>query len=364
MIGEVYIGLAQDLSRIYLKLKDLLKSVLVGGIIGSGKTVLLYLLAIQLIRHGVKVWWVDCAKRDGLYIASLLPGVPYFRLNDNFYWNPIQKTPGLSDREIYSSFVENFSRCNHLLEGAQAHTDMGLLETVFRLERSANPHRVTIPDLYQTIRTEIVRRRVSDYRDVVQNRLELLLNSVGRTVNCHHGFSIDKLADTSFVLDATGCPEPVQSFMIGHLITILIKSRMARRMVTNELDVFIIFDEANRLFPKNQELNPAEPIPTLSVVSQTAREFGVGLCGSTQTPSFMADSGLKSQSFIKILIGSLGSNQDYLDMGNVMGMSEDQIDWLKTHAKVGQAVVKLAGGTFTSPFIVTVPFLDIKGIVG
>jgi len=137
---------------------------------------------------------------------------------------------------------------------------------------------------------------------------------------------------------------------------------MARNMVTNDLDVFVMFDEANRLFPKNQELNPAESLPPLSVVSQTAREYGIGLCGATQTPSFMADSGLKSQSFIKILIGSLGSNQDYYDMGNIMGMSQDQIEWLKNHSKVGQAVVKLAGGDFTDPFIVKVPLLDLKRI--
>ena len=363
MMGEIYIGLAQDFSRVYLKLKDLLKSVLVTGIIGSGKTVLLYLLAIQLIKYGVKVWWIDTAKSDGFYLASLLPNIPYLRLNENFFWNPPQRTLGLSDREVYSSFVEQFSRCNHLLEGSQSYLLQRLLRTVFELERSGSPHRVTIPDLYETVRRDFSRGRESEYKAVTQNRLEYLLNSAWRTLNCYHGFSIDKLAQTSFVLDMVGFPEPVQSFIISNLITTLLRSRMARRMVTNILRVFIIFDEANRTFSKNQELNPAEPIPELSVISQTAREYGVGLCGSTQTPSFMADSGLKSQSFIKILIGSLGSNQDYFDMGNVMGMSEDQIDWLKNHGKVGQAVVKLAGGEFTEPFIVTVPFLDIKGIV-
>ena len=45
-----------------------------------------------------------------------------------------------------------------------------------------------------------------------------------------------------------------------------------------------------------------------------------------------------------------------------MGMDQDQTDWLKNHGKVGQAVVKLAGGEFTHPFIVKVPFVNIKDI--
>lgn len=363
MKGEIYIGLAEDLSRVYLKLKDLLKSVFVAGIIGSGKTALLYLIAIQLIRLGVKVFWIDSVKKDGQYLASVLPDMAYFRLNDNFYFNPLQETPGRTDQEIYMDVVEQFSRCNHLLEGSQSYLTRQLNRTLHRFRDTGYPHRITIPDVYETVHGDHSKyRRVNDYLAATENRLEFFLNSAEKTVNCYHGFSIDKLADTSFVLDMTGHPAEVQTFFISTLITSLIKSRMALGEVTNDLKNFIIFDEANRLFPRNQELSPAESMPTLSLISQISREYSVGLCGCTQVPSSVAVTGLKSQSFIKVLIGSLGSNEDFFDMGNIMGMDHDQVEWLNTHGRVGQAIVKLAGGEFTDPFAVTVPFLNLKRV--
>ena len=363
MKGDIYIGRAEDNSRVFLKLKDLQKSVFIAGIIGSGKTALLYLIVIQLIKQGIKVWWIDTIKKDGQYLASMIPNMIYNRLNDNYFYSPIQQIQGREDEEIYNSFVEQFCRCNHLLEGSQAYLTGQLHRTLNRFRTDGISRRITIPDILETLHADRSKfRRVNDYQAATENRLEFLLNSAGRTVNCCHGFSIDKQADISSVLDMTGHPPEVQTFFISTLIDSLIKTRMARGEVTSELKNVIIFDEANRLFPKNQEQNYVEPMPTLSYISQISREYGVGLCGATQTPSYVATTGLKSQSFIKILIGSLGSNEDYYDMGNVMGMDEDQIDWLKKNGEVGRAVVKLAGGVFTEPFLVKIPFLNLKDL--
>jgi len=365
MNGEIYIGRAEDDTPVYLRLQDLLKGVLVCGQTGTGKTSLLYLIAIQLLRFGVKVWWLDSIKNDGLFLTQLFLNVMlYFRLNQNFLYNPLQFSSGRSYEEIVLGFVEQFCRDFHLLLGSETYLMQQVNETIGRSQHLGNSHAVTVREVQETVRGDHVRTfRMLNYRDATQGRLEFFLNNAGWTLDCRQGFDITRLAGTSFNLDLVGCQADVQGFFAGDLIRSIISSRRAAKRLSNDLDLFIVFDEANRLFPRNQELSIAESIPTLSFVSQISREYGVGLCGATQTPSFMASSGLKSQSYVKILIGSLGSNEDYYDMCNVMGMNRDQVEWLKTHSKVGQAIVKLAGGEFTEPFLVRVPFVNVKGIV-
>jgi hypothetical protein len=351
MKGEIYIGRAEDNTPVFLKLKDMLKGILISGQTGAGKTSLLYLIAIQLIQHGVNVWWLDSIKNDGRFLAQLFPNIMlYFRLNENFKFNPFQHTTGRSYDEIVVSVVEQFCRDFGLLLGSETYLTQKANETIERFRRLGIEQPITVHDIHNTIINDHLRTsRMLNYRDA-------------RTLDCYQGFDVSQLGKSSLNLSMIGAPADVQTFMAGNQIGSQVFTRRALNQLTNDLQLMIIFDEANRLFPKNRELNPAESLPTLSFVSQISREYGVGLCGSTQTPSFMADSGLKSQSFIKIIIGSLGSNDDYFDMGNVMGMDRDQIEWLKTHSKVGRAVVKLSGGEFTDPFIVQVPFINLKGI--
>lgn len=365
MKGDVYIGRAEDHTPVFLKLKDMLKGILICGQTGAGKTSLLYLIAIQLMRHGVNVWWMDSIKNDGQFLTSLFPDIMLFlKLNENFLFNPFQNMSGRSNQEVVVSVVEQFCRDFGLLLGSETYLTQKANETIERFRRMGINHPITFPDIHHVIINDHLRTsRMLNYRDATLGRVEFLLNSAGRTLDCYQGFDVVKLGRTSFNLNMIGAPADVQTFIAGNQIGSQVYTRRALNQLTNELQVMIIFDEANRLFPKNQELNPAESLPTLSYVSQISREYGVGLCGSTQTPSFMADSGLKSQSFVKIIIGSLGSNEDYFDIGNVMGMDRDQIEWLKTHSKVGQSVVKLSSGEFTDPFIVQVPFINLKGIV-
>ncbi|OVE80183.1 hypothetical protein BVY01_00725 [bacterium I07] len=363
MSSVINIGYKMNGLMARLKLNDFLKNMLVCGIIGSGKTNLITMIAVQLILQGVSVWWIDQSKSDGLPLARLFPNVHYFQLNRNFLYNPLQDSPGRTRREILSDNIEQFCRDMHLLLGSATHLTELMSNTQGYLQSLGNNLAFTYHDVFELGQREDMRsRRMSDYHTAVMGRLHYLLNHIGDTLNVHQGFDIMKLAMSSFVLDMVGHPAEVQRFLVASLIKSLISTRRALGLLTNQLKVCVIFDEANRLFPKSDELNPVESFPVLSLIAQTAREFGVGLIGATQTPAFMASSGLKSQSWIKSVVGSLGSNEDWYDIGNAMAMTTEQIDWLKTHSKVGQAVVKLAGGEFTHPYLVQVPFLNLKGI--
>jgi len=363
MIGDIFIGYDVLGSAVRLMLKDLLKSMLVCGIIGSGKTALLTLIVSQFLMKNITVWWIDQSKRDGLSLARMFPSMQHFRPNHNFFWNPFQITQGLDILEIVPRVTEQFCRDMHLLLGSESYMSEMVFQTLERMRRNNILQAPTLYDIRDTILQDRTRSaRASDYRTVVLGRIQFLLNHIGRMLHVHQGFDLLKLSMTSFVLDLVGLPAEIQRFIIGSLIYSLVSLRQALGILTNDLNLLIVYDEANRLFPRNEELNPAESIPILSQLTQISREYGVGFLGACQAPSFMANSGLKSQSYIKAIVGSLGSNEDYYDMGNVMGMTSDQIEWLKTHGETGKAVVKLAGGKFAQPFMVRIPFLNLKGI--
>ena len=66
--------------------------------IGTGKTNLLQIIAAQLIKQGVSVWWFDTQKKCGLYLARVFPQMLYLSMGDLQY-NPFEWIPGRTDKK-------------------------------------------------------------------------------------------------------------------------------------------------------------------------------------------------------------------------------------------------------------------------
>ncbi len=364
MDQRLYLGTDYDHKPFWHLVDNLTQGTLVVAQTGFGKTALLFLMALQLLLMGIPVWWIDVMKADGLFLASLFPSLlHYFRINKNFLFNPFEPTPGRTLKDVVNEVIEIFCRDFDLLIGSESHLSRKLIEKIEEFRQNEIEHPITFHDAEEAISEDVFKSgRMNDYKAALFVRLGYLLNAAGWTLGCFHGFSIEKLKNMSFVLDMTECPTKVMTFLLDTLINAVVKSARALRQVTNHLKLAIFIDEANLVLPKYQELNTAQGIPTLSYLSQICREFGIGLVCASQTPSFLADSGLKSQSYMKILLVSLGSNADWNDMGDVMGLTPEQVNWMKLHGEPGRAIVKLAGGENTKPFILKVPFLNIKGI--
>jgi len=234
-------------------------------------------------------------------------------------------------------------------------------ETNDEFEAAGNQNPITFVDVLRKVDDDkSTRRRYSEYVDVVRNRIRTLLNTTGECLSCIRGFDIHKLAQTSFVLDLTGLPVEVQTFIISILIITLTHARMALGQIANKLNLAIVLDECMRLFPVSRYGGQDKSLSSLGLISHSVREFGIGLLAATQSPTSISEASVRSQSWLKAILGTLGSTSDWENMSDIMNFSEEQLGYAKKHARVGQAIVKLATGDFQDPMIITTPNLDLK----
>ena len=116
------------------------------------------------------------------------------------------------------------------------------------------------------------------------------------------------------------------------------------------------------LFPRGQDFSAVEPPSKLSVITHSVREYGIGICGAAQSPGMISEASVRTQSHFKFIISNLGSNTDYEDMANIMNFNEDQLEWAKSHGRVGRAIAKLTSGPFCEPFLIDIPYLNLKNL--
>ena len=363
--GRLFLGTTDDNVRILVNPDDWVRGGFVTGNIGGGKTNFLHIVAVQQVMLGKIIWWFDTLKKDGICLSQAMPDkIIRFRLDTDFRFNPFEPTAGRTDkRKNAIEVVEVFSRENHLLEGSKGYLLDKVMQTIEAFEAANNPDPITFADVSETIEADDHRRgRSAEYNDVCRYRVKMALYNVRKCLSCVKGFDILKLARTSFVLDMTGIVLEVQMFIISMLIITLARTKMALKQITNRLYIEIFMDEFHRLLQRGNDFNSTEGESTLSVLMNSVREYGIGVCAATQSPSMISEASVRTQSEFKLIVGNLGSNSDYNDMADIMGLNQDQLEWVKMHGKVGRAILKMATGPFCEPFLLNVPYLNLKRI--
>ncbi len=69
----------------------------------------------------------------------------------------------------------------------------------------------------------------------------------------HCGWDTHQLASQHLVMELTGLPESGKDLVLAYLLTALFMSRIARGLSNPNMDLWIAFDEAQRLFSQRQE---------------------------------------------------------------------------------------------------------------
>ncbi|MCJ7813112.1 hypothetical protein MUP95_07340, partial [bacterium] len=91
--------------------------------------------------------------------------------------------------------MDIFSREYHLLEASKGYLFDKTLETLDAFEKANNPDPITFSDILRTMDNDkVTGYKARMYRDTVQNRLRMVLNTIGETIDCVHGFSMEKLS--------------------------------------------------------------------------------------------------------------------------------------------------------------------------
>lgn len=320
----------------------------VGGGSGTGKTNLLYGIALQTMTH-CAVWIFDRDKQDYRHLLRLNADVLVLDVQDNLVLNPLQVPQGVKPKDWLTAFVTIFCKSNSLLDGSEAL----LLKAVYALYEQhgifgGSDDFPTLFDLLDQVRSYTFRRfsREAGYQDSIVNRLESYLIACPTTYSYARGFSIAELSQKSLVLEVKGLTERHARCLMNWILYSLFLYRIAHGQRGNVLRNLVIIDEGKWAAPPGYNQNIGF-VPLAAILAQS-RDAGIGIVLADQTANL--DECIFVQSRLKITF-RLGSGEDIQRVRKTFALSQEQADFIP-RLDVGKAIVRVPK---IDPFLVRIP---------
>ena len=166
-----------------------------------------------------------------------------------------------------------------------------------------------------------------------------------------------ELARQHLVMELTGLPEAGKDLILNYLLTAEFISRVTRGISNPRMDLWVCFDEAQRLYSQKRETDSYGGNALVDLTG-LVRGTGVGLSISVLTTHDLSAT-LPSLTAMKIL-GRLGSVAEYQTAGRFMGLSSEQVLWCAHHLVPGLFVGQLGEGDWRYPFVFRVPWVGQK----
>ncbi len=325
---------------------------------GAGKTNVSRNHAIQIAPYVRGLWLVDLRKRE---FRSLRPIFAQMGIDlriircRKFRINPLQVPYGVEPIE-YAAVAADFlvrvfnlpPRASTLLRstiiklyiahgivnGGQKYPTLFHLREAVRQDRQANPQA----------------------RQATLDNLEAILLALGPEILAYHrGWPVHLLAQQHLVLELTGLPETGKDLILNYLMTAEFISRIARGISNPLMDLWITFDEGQRMFSQRKE-SAGYGGNALIDLTGLLRGTGIGLEISVLTTNDLSVS-IPNLTSTKI-IGRCGSLAEYTTAGRFVGMNAEQIEWCSHHMVPGLFVGQVSEGRWRYPFLFTVPLVD------
>lgn len=325
---------------------------------GAGKTNVSKNHAIQIAPYVRGLWLVDLRKREfrslRLIFAQMGIDLRIIRCR-KFRINPLQVPYGVEPIE-YAAVAADFlvrvfnlpPRASTLLKstiiklyivhgimnGGQKYPTLFHLREAVRQNRQANPQA----------------------RQATLDNLETILLALGPEILAYHrGWPVHDLAQQHLVLELTGLPETGKDLILNYLMTAEFISRIARGISNPLMDLWITFDEGQRLFSQRKE-SAGYGGNALIDLTGLLRGTGIGLEISVLTTNDLSVS-IPNLTSTKI-IGRCGSLAEYTTAGRFVGMNAEQIEWCSHHMVPGLFVGQVSEGRWRYPFLFTVPLVN------
>jgi len=211
----------------------------------------------------------------------------------------------------------------------------------------------TLFHLFEAIRTND--QANPQARQAALDNLEAILLAMGPEMLAYHcGWSVDELAHQHLVMELTGLPEPGKDLILNYLITAEFISRIARGISNPLMDLWISFDEGQRLFSQ-RKATTTHGGNALIDLTGLVRGTGIGLEISVLTTNDLSTS-LPNLTSTKI-IGRCGSVAEYITAGRFVGLNSDQITWCAHHMTPGLFLGQVGEGKWRYPFLFGVPWV-------
>ena len=361
-------------TRFAISAKSLLRHTFITGLTGSGKTnTCLALLEDAYFKRNLNFLVIDPAKTEYRFLlASKALGtkITIFTLGEEslspFRLNPFEFVPGFPLlthidllKAVFNAAFPMYASMPYLLEEAllQIYQQRGwnIADSTNRFIDVKDPkidYTPFIPrlsDLYNKIDDIVASKRYDirltlDLSAALKARLGSLLNgNKGLMLDTCRSISIQKLLEQPVVLELQHLGDEDEKSFIMALVFILLYEANSMRPIDNQLHHVTLIEEAHRLLrnvPISVSVEIANPrgktVEMFTDMMAEMRARGEGFMIVDQMPSKLVPDVIKG-SDLKI-VHRLLAYDDRLAVGNAMGLSPEQIDFLP-RLRVGQAVI-------------------------
>jgi DNA-binding PadR family transcriptional regulator len=364
--GNILIGKVKQTDASFgLNLDELGEHTLIAGRAGAGKTTLIYIMLIQLLKHRIPFWAFDF-KQDYRHLAKA-GNVLVFNW-ETFRFNPLRPPIAVHPQVWMQAFTNVFCQVYWLLSGSKSI----ILEHIKRLYTdygvfSGSNVYPSMFDLYESLKDHKLERkygREAGFLESAKNRVNECLLSFGDIFDCDKGFSIEELLSKNVVFELEGLLAENQAFILNIILRYVFQYRISNNQRSSLRHVFL-FDEAKTVYSKKREFSKELGVSEIAQFTSTIREFGEGLVVADQMPTELADS-IKANTYTVICMSQSGG-PNVFEMTRALGLTREQAEACRTlqadkTTRVFEAIVKL-NGKWLNPFLIQVlPYQVVKDV--
>jgi hypothetical protein len=325
---------------------------------GAGKTNVSKYHSLQIAPHVKGIWLVDLRKHEFRALRPIFAqmGIDLKIIRcRKFRINPLQVPLGVEPIEYAAIAADFLVRVFNLPPRAST-----LLKT--KIIKLYDSHGIlnggtkypTLFHLHEAVRHD--REANAQARQATLDSLEAVLLALGpETLGYHRGWAVHELAQQHLAPELAGLPETCKDLILTYLLTAEFSSRVARGISNPKMDLWITFDEGQRLFSQRKESASYGGNPLIDLLG-LVRGTGIGLEISVLTTNDLSVS-IPNLTSTKI-IGRCGSLSEYTTAGHFVGLNEEQIQFCLHHLIPGLFVAQLGEGDWRFPFLFTIPLVD------
>jgi len=325
---------------------------------GAGKTNRAMFYALQVALQVKGMWLVDLRKAEFRFLHPILAKKKIklrIARGRKFKFNPLQVPFGVDPYAYAAQAADLLVKVLNLPPRASTL----LQSTIIKLYKkygifSGSLQYPTLFHLFEAVRTD--KAANSQAKQAILDSLDLLLLSLGAEVlGYHRGWMADKLAVEKLAIELAMLPEIAKDMVLNWLIVSEFTSRIARGVSNPKMDLWICFDEGQRLFSQRKETQSTHGSATTEQAG-LVRGTGIGFSVSVLTTEDLSRL-IPNLTSTKIL-GRCGSLAEYTAAGHFMGLSQEQIMWCMHHMTPGVFIVQVAEGNWRYPFVFKIRLID------
>jgi hypothetical protein len=317
---------------------------------GAGKTTASYFKILQIATHVDGIWLFDLRKREFIILKPYLARLGINLLicpGRSLKFNPLQLPlgvlvpdwlPRISDMLV--EVLELPPRASKLLQAK-----------LFPLYRQYEGKKVfpTLYDLFEEIKKD--KNTNHQARIAILDSLEPILLSLGPKVLAYrYGWSSHELSKRAIDFELAGYSEVDKNLILNGLLLSEFSSRIARGISNPKMNLWICFDEAQRLCLSSGRISAVGD--QIGLVRGSGIGLDLGFQNSTGIlPQIISNTTTK-------ILGRCGSITDYTTIGHSMGLNAEQIQWAQINLAPGLFIGQLGEGQWRYPFVFRVPKMN------